>query len=34
MVTALGETLGRPVRVLPEPQLVGALSAALSVLSR
>ena len=31
MVTALAETLGRPVRVLPEPQLVGALGAALSV---
>jgi predicted CoA-substrate-specific enzyme activase len=34
MVTALGEALGRPVRVLPEPQLVGALGAALSVLQR
>jgi (R)-2-hydroxyacyl-CoA dehydratese activating ATPase len=34
MVTALAEALGRPVRVLPEPQLVGALGAALSVLPR
>jgi predicted CoA-substrate-specific enzyme activase len=34
MVAALAETLGRPVRVLPEPQLVGALGAALSVLTR
>jgi len=32
MVAALGEALGRTVRVLPEPQLVGALGAALSVL--
>jgi predicted CoA-substrate-specific enzyme activase len=32
MVAALGEAFGRPVRVLPEPQLVGALGAALSVL--
>jgi predicted CoA-substrate-specific enzyme activase len=31
MVAALREALGRPVRVLPEPQLVGALGAALSV---
>ncbi len=31
MVGALREALGRPVRVLPEPQLVGALGAALSV---
>ena len=31
MVEALREALGRPVRVLPEPQLVGALGAALSV---
>ena len=31
MVAALEEALGRPVRVLPEPQLVGALGAALSV---
>jgi predicted CoA-substrate-specific enzyme activase len=31
MVAALQETLGRPVRVLPEPQLIGALGAALSV---
>jgi predicted CoA-substrate-specific enzyme activase len=30
MVAALGEELGRPIRVLPEPQLVGALGAALS----
>jgi (R)-2-hydroxyacyl-CoA dehydratese activating ATPase len=34
MVTALAEALGRPVQVLPEPQLVGALGAALSVLER
>jgi predicted CoA-substrate-specific enzyme activase len=34
MVTALAEALGRPVRVLPGPQLVGALGAALSVLGR
>jgi len=34
MVVALAEALGRPVRVLPEPQLVGALGAALSVLPR
>lgn len=33
MVAALAEALGRPVRVLPEPQLVGALGAALSVLA-
>ena len=32
MVAALREALGRPVRVVPEPQLVGALGAALSVL--
>jgi predicted CoA-substrate-specific enzyme activase len=32
MVDALREALGRPVAVLPEPQLVGALGAALSVL--
>jgi predicted CoA-substrate-specific enzyme activase len=31
MVSALRDALGRPVRVLPEPQLVGALGAALSV---
>lgn len=31
MVAALAEALGRPVQVLPEPQLVGALGAALSV---
>jgi predicted CoA-substrate-specific enzyme activase len=34
MIAALAETLGSPVRVLPEPQLVGALGAALSVLPR
>jgi (R)-2-hydroxyacyl-CoA dehydratese activating ATPase len=32
MVLALEEALGRPVQVLSEPQLVGALGAALSVL--
>jgi predicted CoA-substrate-specific enzyme activase len=32
MVAALGEALGRPVTVVPEPQLVGALGAALAVL--
>jgi predicted CoA-substrate-specific enzyme activase len=32
MVAALEDALGRIVRVLPEPQLVGALGAALSVL--
>ena len=32
MVSALEGALGRPIRVLPEPQLVGALGAALSVL--
>jgi predicted CoA-substrate-specific enzyme activase len=31
MVRALGDALRRPIRVLPEPQLVGALGAALSV---
>ncbi|HEX9049921.1 MAG TPA: acyl-CoA dehydratase activase [Anaeromyxobacter sp.] len=31
MVAALRDALGRPVRVVPEPQLVGALGAALSV---
>ncbi len=31
MVDALSDALGRPVEVLPEPQLVGALGAALSV---
>ncbi|BDG05097.1 acyl-CoA dehydratase activase [Anaeromyxobacter oryzae] len=31
MVAALQEALGRPVRVLPDPQLIGALGAALSV---
>ncbi|HEY6098187.1 MAG TPA: acyl-CoA dehydratase activase [Anaeromyxobacter sp.] len=33
MVEALGEVLRAPVTVLPEPQLAGALGAALSVLS-
>jgi predicted CoA-substrate-specific enzyme activase len=32
MVAALQEALGRPVQVVPEPQLVGALGAALSAL--
>lgn len=32
MVAALGEALARPVRVVPAPQVVGALGAALSVL--
>jgi activator of 2-hydroxyglutaryl-CoA dehydratase len=32
MVAALREALGRPVQVVDEPQLVGALGAALSVL--
>jgi activator of 2-hydroxyglutaryl-CoA dehydratase len=32
MVRALAEAMGRPVEVLPDPQLVGALGAALSVL--
>ncbi len=32
MVAALAEALRRPVRVVPDPQLVGALGAALSVL--
>ncbi len=32
MIAALGEQLGRTVQVLPEPQLVGALGAALAVL--
>ncbi len=32
MVAALQEALGRPVRVVPEPQLVGALGAALSAM--
>ena len=31
MVAALSEALGRPVQVVPEPQLVGALGAALAV---
>jgi activator of 2-hydroxyglutaryl-CoA dehydratase len=30
MVAALAESFGRPVRVVPEPQLVGALGAALA----
>jgi activator of 2-hydroxyglutaryl-CoA dehydratase len=30
MVAALRDALGRPVKVLPDPQLVGALGAALS----
>ncbi len=34
MVAALREALGRPVRVLPDPQLVGALGAALAVAPR
>jgi predicted CoA-substrate-specific enzyme activase len=34
MVAALAAALGRPVRVLPEPQLTGALGAALSVAPR
>ena len=34
MVSALAEALGRPIRVLPEPQLVGALGAALAVIAR
>jgi predicted CoA-substrate-specific enzyme activase len=33
MIAALTEALGRPVQVLPGPQLVGALGAALSVLA-
>ena len=32
MVAALAEQMGRPVLVVPDPQLVGALGAALSVL--
>ncbi len=32
MVAALQEALGRPVRIVPDPQLVGALGAALAVL--
>jgi predicted CoA-substrate-specific enzyme activase len=31
MVRALGDRLGHPVRILPQPQLIGALGAALSV---
>ncbi len=31
MVQALGRALGRSIGVLPDPQLVGALGAALSV---
>ena len=34
MVAALRDALGRPVRVLPDPQLVGAMGAALSVIAR
>jgi predicted CoA-substrate-specific enzyme activase len=34
MVAALSEAMGRPVRIVPEPQLVGALGAALSLLGR
>jgi predicted CoA-substrate-specific enzyme activase len=34
MVQALRDALGRPVTVLPEPQLVGALGAALAVFGR
>ena len=34
MVSALQEALGRPVCVVPEPQLVGALGAALAVVRR
>jgi predicted CoA-substrate-specific enzyme activase len=34
MIAALGAALGRPVRVLPDPQLVGALGAALLVAPR
>jgi (R)-2-hydroxyacyl-CoA dehydratese activating ATPase len=34
MVAALRDALGRPVAVLPDPQLVGAMGAALSVLAR
>ena len=34
MRAALEDALGRPVRVVPEPQLVGAIGAALSVLAR
>ncbi len=33
MVAALSETIGRPVAVLPQPQLVGALGAALLVIN-
>jgi activator of 2-hydroxyglutaryl-CoA dehydratase len=32
MVGALRDALGRPVQVLPDPQLVGAIGAALSVM--
>ncbi len=32
MVAALRDALGRPVRVLPDPQVIGAVGAALSVL--
>ncbi len=34
MVAALSEAIGRPVRVVPEPQLTGALGAALAVAPR
>ena len=34
MVEALAEALGRPIGVLPEPQLVGALGAALAAVRR
>ena len=33
MVDALRQALGKPITVVPEPQLVGALGAALSVLN-
>ena len=34
MVEALGKALGKPIAVVPEPQLVGALGAALAVMAR
>jgi activator of 2-hydroxyglutaryl-CoA dehydratase len=34
MVAALAEALRRPVQVVPDPQLVGALGAALAVMRR
>jgi activator of 2-hydroxyglutaryl-CoA dehydratase len=34
MVAALRDALGRPVRVLPDPQLIGALGAALAIVGR